>query len=47
MLRGVSDPREGSKILFFLFEPRQVCSSLLHLRSSGEVNIATFTCKEV
>jgi hypothetical protein len=34
MLRGVSNPREGSKNLFFLFRPRVVCSSLLHLRSS-------------
>ncbi len=34
MLRGVSNPREGSKILTFLFRPRLVCSSFLHLRSS-------------
>jgi hypothetical protein len=34
MLRGISDPREGSKILEFLFRPRLVRSSLLHLRSS-------------
>ena len=33
MLRGVSNPREGSKILTFLFRPRLVCSSFLHLRS--------------
>ena len=31
---GVSDPREGSKILIFLFPPRLVCCSLLHLRSA-------------
>jgi hypothetical protein len=34
MLRGVSNPREGSKILTFFFRPRLVCSSFLHLRSS-------------
>jgi hypothetical protein len=34
MIRGVSNPREGSKILSFLFRPRLVCNSLLHLRSS-------------
>ena len=34
MVRGVSDPREGTKILTFLFRPRLVCSPLLHLRSS-------------
>jgi hypothetical protein len=32
--RGVSTPREGSKILTFLFRPRLVYSSLLHLLSS-------------
>jgi hypothetical protein len=32
--KGVSNPREDSKILFFLFRPRLVRSSLLHLRSS-------------
>jgi hypothetical protein len=31
MIRRVSTPREGSKILTFLFRPRPVCSSLLHL----------------
>src|SRR5215217_9675503 len=34
MLRGVSYPYEGSKILGLLFRPRLVSSSLLHLRSS-------------
>jgi hypothetical protein len=34
MVRGVSSPPEGSKILSFLFRPRLVCTSLLHLRSS-------------
>jgi hypothetical protein len=34
MLRGVSNPGEGSEILSFPFRPRLVCSSLLHLRSS-------------
>jgi hypothetical protein len=33
-VRGVSNPREGSKILTFLFRPRLVYSSLLHLRTS-------------
>jgi hypothetical protein len=28
MVRGVSDPREGSKMLTFLFRSRLVCSSL-------------------
>ncbi len=37
MVRGVSNAREGSKILMFLFRPRLVCSSLLHLRSSWKV----------
>jgi hypothetical protein len=27
MLRGVSNPREGSKILTFLYRPRLECSS--------------------
>jgi hypothetical protein len=36
MLRGVSDPREGSKILFFLFRSRLGCSSLLHLQKLVE-----------
>ena len=34
LVRGVSSPRAGSKILSFLFRPRLVCSPLLHLRSS-------------
>jgi hypothetical protein len=34
LVRGVSDPREGSLILTFLFRSRLVCSSLLHLRGS-------------
>ena len=42
MLRGVSNPREGSKILTFLFGPRLVCSSLLHLLSSWKVNTANY-----
>jgi hypothetical protein len=42
MVRGVSNPREGSKILSFLIRPRLVCSSLLHLRSSWMVNSANF-----
>jgi hypothetical protein len=37
MVRGVSDPCEGSKILFVLFEPRLVCGSLPDLRSSRNV----------
>jgi hypothetical protein len=45
MVRGLSNPREGSDILSFLFRPRQVCSSILHLRSSGKVfsRKSTFT----
>jgi hypothetical protein len=42
MIRGVSNPREGSKILSFVFRPRLVCSSLLHLRSSWKVNAANY-----
>src|SRR5918995_2971254 len=42
LVRRVSIPREGSKILSFLFRPRMVCSSLLHLRSSQKVNSASF-----
>jgi hypothetical protein len=42
MVRGVSEPREGSKILTFLSRPRQVCSSLLHLRSVWKVNSPKF-----
>jgi hypothetical protein len=33
LVRGVSSPREGSKILSFLFRSRVECSSPLHLRS--------------
>src|SRR5215204_6037476 len=43
MLSGVSHPCEGSKILTFLFRPRLVCSSLIHLRSSWKVNSARTT----
>ena len=42
MLRGVSNPREASKILSFLLRPRLVCSSLLHLRRSGKVDSASY-----
>ena len=45
-VRGVSDHPEGSKILIFLFRPRLVCSSLLHLRCSGKVNSSNFACME-
>jgi hypothetical protein len=38
VIRGVSSPREGSKILKFLCRSRLVCSSLLHLQSSWKVN---------
>jgi hypothetical protein len=34
MVRGVSNAREGLKILIFLSRPPLVCSSLLHRRSS-------------
>jgi hypothetical protein len=34
MLRGVSNAREDSKILTFLFRSRLGCNLLLHLRSS-------------
>jgi hypothetical protein len=44
MLRGVSNPREGSKILFFLFRSRVECSSPLHLRSSGKGCSTNFVC---
>ena len=40
MVRGVSNACEGSKILTFLYRPRLVCSSLLHLLSSWKVNSA-------
>jgi hypothetical protein len=46
LVRGVSDPRKGSKILFFLFRPRVVCYSLLHFRRSGKVNSSNFACME-
>jgi hypothetical protein len=42
ILRDVSHPREGSKILTLLFRSRLVCSSLLHLRCSGKVNSANY-----
>jgi hypothetical protein len=42
MVRGLTNPREGQKILTFLFGPRVVCSSLLHLRSSWKVNCGTY-----
>ena len=42
MVRGVSNPREGPKILTFLFRPRLMCSSLLHLLSSWKVNSANY-----
>ena len=42
IVRGVSNACEGSKILSFLFRPRLVCSSLLHLRSSWKVNSQKF-----
>jgi len=42
MVRGVSDPREGSKNLTFLSQPRMVCSSVLHLRSSWKANCPKF-----
>jgi hypothetical protein len=38
LVRGVWNPREGSKILSFLFRSRLVCSSLLCLRSSWKEN---------
>jgi hypothetical protein len=41
LVRGVSNSREGSKILTFLFRsPPGVQSSLLHLRSTWKVNSA-------
>jgi hypothetical protein len=42
MLRGESNAWEGSKILTFLFRPRLVCSSLLHLRSAWKVSSANY-----
>jgi hypothetical protein len=46
MIRGVSSPREGSKILSFLFRPQMVCSPILHLRSSWKWNSANFRFTE-
>ena len=46
MVRGVSHPCQGSKILSFLFRPRLVCNSLLHLRSAWKVNCANFRFTE-
>jgi hypothetical protein len=46
MLRGVSNAREGSKILSFLFRPRLVCSSLLHLLTAWTVDSANFALTE-
>jgi hypothetical protein len=40
--RGVSNAREGSKFLTFLFRTRVVCYLLLHLRSSCKVNSANY-----
>jgi hypothetical protein len=45
LFRGVSDARESSKILTFLFPPRLLCSVLLHLRSSLMVNSPEFARK--
>jgi hypothetical protein len=42
MLRGVSDAREGLKILTFLFRSRLVYSSLQHLLSSWKVHCSNF-----
>ena len=42
MLRGVSNPYEGSEILTFLSRRRLVCSSLPHLRISWKVNSANY-----
>jgi hypothetical protein len=44
VVRGVSSPREGSKILTFLFGPRLVCSLLLDLHSSWKVNSPRSLC---
>jgi hypothetical protein len=46
ILRGVSNLREGSKFLAFLFRSSLVCSSLLHLRSSWKGCSATFAQTE-
>src|SRR5919112_4126240 len=37
LVRGVSHPHEVSNILCFLFRPRLVCSTLLHLRYAWKV----------
>ena len=42
MLRGVSNPREGSKIITFLYRPRLVCSSFLNLLCSWKDNSANY-----
>jgi hypothetical protein len=42
MVRGVSSPREGSKILTLLFRSRVVCSPLLHFRRLGKVTSANY-----
>ena len=46
MIRSVSNPREGSKMLTFLFRPRLVCSTLLDLRSSWKANSANYFALE-
>jgi hypothetical protein len=46
MVRGVSNPREGSEVLTFLFRTRLVCSSLLQLIGSWKVNCANFALTE-
>jgi hypothetical protein len=38
----VSNSCEDSKILSFLYRPRLVCYSLLHLRILGKVNSANY-----
>jgi hypothetical protein len=49
--RGVSNPREGSKMLTFLSRPRMVCNLLLDLRSPWKVDSANYfaftACLEV
>jgi hypothetical protein len=47
MLRGVSNSREGSEILTFLFRPRLVSSPHLQSRSSWKVDSANSTLTEV
>jgi hypothetical protein len=46
LFRVVWNPREGSKILTFLFRSRLVCSSLLDRRCSWKVNCANFRFTE-